>query len=233
VIAARLSKGHSDLYVISPNQYALLESGLFSTGCNTNVSQMLSNKKLLFPKDQIDEREYKDQKERPRMSNNSSELPNAGEESCIRTLPSVQGSIRSLNCETAQHTEQGNQPVSNQKNQNQRPRGSKKEPEKNTEVRHNFQRRNCGQRAPPGTAKWVAQRLAEEKPEQRIGILRLWVNPKRQAEATEETIEEINNLSDEDAEEALIEMRRPKQYIRKLGSLQMNIPILLQTLEDG
>jgi hypothetical protein len=59
------------------------------------------------------------------------------------------------------------------------------------------------------------------------------VNPKRQTEATEETIEEINNLSDEDAEEGLNEMRRPKQYIWKQGGLQMNIPVQLQTLEDG
>ena len=53
------------------------------------------------------------------------------------------------------------------------------------------------------------------------------------AEATEETIEEINNLSDEDAEIALNEMRRPKQFIRRQGSMQMNLSVQLQTLEDG
>ena len=101
----------------------------------------------------------------------SPELPDTREESQRRALPSVQSEYRSLDCETAQRAEQGNQSISNQKNQNQQPQGSKREPEKNLEVRHNFQRRNSGQRAPPGTAKWVAQRLAEEKPEQRIGIL--------------------------------------------------------------
>ena len=79
----------------------------------------------------------------------------------------------------AQHVEQGNQSISNQKIQIQRLKGSKKEPEKNTEVQHSFQRRYGGQWAPPGTAKWVAQRLAEEKPEQRIGIFQFWVNAKR------------------------------------------------------
>ena len=68
---------------------------------------------------------------------------------------------------------------------------------------------------PSGTAKWVTQQLAEEKLEQRIGILQLWVNPKRQVEATEETIKEISDLSDDDAEEALNEMRHSKQYIWK------------------
>ena len=81
-------------------------------------------------------------------------------------------------------------------------------------------------------AKWVTQQLAEEKPEQRIGILRLWVNTKRQAEATEETIEEINDLSDEDAEIALNELRHPKQFVQRQGSMQMNLSIQLQTLED-
>ena len=166
------------------------------------------------PGDQFDEKEYEEKKEKQQVNEVSPELPDAGEENRKRALPSVQSECRSLSCDTAQRAEQGNRSASNQKNQNQQTKESKKKPEKNPEVRHSFQRRNGGQRAPPGTAKWVAQRLAEEKPEQRIGILRLWVNTKRLAEATEETIEEINNLSDEDAEKALNEMRRPKQFIR-------------------
>ena len=133
----------------------------------------------------------------------------------------------------AQHAEQGNKSICNWKNQNHQSKGQRKEPEKNMETQHNFQRRNCGQQAPSGTARWVTQQLAEEKPEQRIGILWLWVNPKRQAEATEETIEEINNLSDKDAEEVLTELRHPIQYIWKQGGLQMSAPIQLRTLEDG
>ena len=60
---------------------------------------------------------------------------------------------------------------------------------------------------------WVVQRLAEEKPERTIGILSLWVNPARQAEVTKETIDEINQLSDQEAVEALEELQRGKQYI--------------------
>jgi hypothetical protein len=60
---------------------------------------------------------------------------------------------------------------------------------------------------------WVAQRLAEEKLDRTIGILSLWVNPARQAEVTEETIDEINQLSNQEAVEALEERQRRKQYI--------------------
>ena len=74
------------------------------------------------------------------------------------------------------------------------------------EMRHNLQRRNGSRSAPPSLAMWVAQRLVEEKPERTIGILSLWVNPAQQAEVTKETINEINQLSDQDAVEALEEL---------------------------
>ena len=51
------------------------------------------------------------------------------------------------------------------------------------------------------------------------------MNPKRQVEATKDIIEEITNLSDKDAEEALNKMRCLKQFIRKQGGLQMNVDI--------
>ena len=175
------------------------------------LSSNLFNKDIAFI--QTDEARHEEKKEKPQVNKVSPELPDAGEESRRRALPSVQSEYQPLNCGTAQHAEQGSQSISNQKNQNQRMRGSKREPEKHPEVQHSFQRRN-GQRAPPGTAKWVAQRVAEEKPEQWVGILRLWVNTKRLVEATNKTIEEINNLSDEDAETALNEMRCPKKFIR-------------------
>ena len=80
---------------------------------------------------------------------------------------------------------------------------------------------------------WVVQRLTEAKEEQRKGILSLWAHPKRQAEITEETINAINDLSDEDAVEALKELRRTKRFIRAVGKDQMSVPVHLQTLDDG
>jgi Retroviral aspartyl protease len=85
----------------------------------------------------------------------------------------------------------------------------------------------------PGTAMWVVQRLAEAKEEQQKGILSLWAHPKRQAEVTEETINTINGLSDEDAIEALKELRRTKRFVRAVGKDQMSVPVHLQTLDDG
>ena len=157
VSVARLNKGHSNLRVSSPNQYALLESEVSSsTGCNTNGSQPVSNKTISFTKsnyakihqcsckrescywhhsgDQFKEKEYEERKEKPQVNGTSPELPDAGEESRSRVLTSVQKECRSLNCDTAQRAEQDVRSISNQKNQNQRPKGSKKEPERNQEV---------------------------------------------------------------------------------------------------
>ena len=84
----------------------------------------------------------------------------------------------------------------------------------------------------PGTVMWIAQRMAEEKPEQRKGILGLWVHPRWEKEVSDQTVEELNCLSDEDVIEALNELWEPKRYIQKQGGMQMNIPIKLQILED-
>jgi predicted DNA-binding protein len=62
-------------------------------------------------------------------------------------------------------------------------------------------------------AMWVVQRLAEDKLERTIGILSLWASPTQQAEVTEEIINEIHQLSDQDAVEALEELQHGKQYI--------------------
>ena len=51
VSAAQLDKGHSNLHVSSPNQYAPLESEVSSsTECNTNGSQPVPNKTISFTK---------------------------------------------------------------------------------------------------------------------------------------------------------------------------------------
>src|ERR1700722_722130 len=89
------------------------------------------------------------------------------------------------------------------KPQKEGPSPCKKEKEKTRsvpkpEMRHSLQRRFQGQKMIPGTAQWMAQRLAEAKPEERTGILGLWVHPKRQPEVSQQTATELNELSDED-----------------------------------
>jgi hypothetical protein len=194
----------------------------------------------------FDKNEYleKDQKENLRVKEQnkrndrspSPELPNAGEEQRSRASTPERSGIRSLKCEMAKGLGRSNQSPSMQKNRNEQNTG-KDDLEvrklRNPETRHSLQRRGRGVKATPRTAMWVTQRLAESPQEQRKGILGLWVHPKRQAEVTDETIEEINALSDEDAMEALKELRRPIQYIRKQGGQQMNFEARLQTLEDG
>jgi len=147
--------------------------------------------------------------------------------------PESQGD-RPLKRGTSRDSDQANRSADEQNNQKTLTKAEGKPQKKpNPETRHSFQRRFRGQKTAPGTAMWVAQQLAEEKEEQRIGILSTWVHNQQWAEVTQETIEEINNLSDKDAIEALNELRMPRRYIRKQGQSQMNIAVLLQALSDG
>ena len=52
--------------------------------------------------------------------------------------------------------------------------------------------------APGGSILWTAQRILEEPTDKAIGILKLWIHLKREAEATEEMIALLNDLSDYD-----------------------------------
>src|ERR1700722_4946863 len=124
------------------------------------------------------------------------------------------------------------------KPQKEGPSPCKKEKEKTKsvpkpEMRHSLQRRFRGQKMSPGTAQWLAQRLAEAKEEERTGILGLWVHPKRQPEVTQQTATELNGLSDEEVVEALYELRQPKKIIKGKGGAQMTIPIHLQTMDGN
>src|ERR1700722_18556572 len=124
------------------------------------------------------------------------------------------------------------------KPQKEGPSPCKKEKEKTRsvlklEMRHSLQRRFRGQKMIPGMAQWMAQRLAEAKPEERTGILGLWVHPKRQPEVFQQTAMELNELSDEDVVTALYELRHPKRRIRAKRGNQMTISIHIQTLDGN
>ena len=82
-------------------------------------------------------------------------------------------------------------------------RFEKEEDPKERETRHNFQQRFKGRMAPGGSVLWTAQRILEEPTDKAIGILKLWIHPKREAEATEEMITLLNDLSDYDVVQAL------------------------------
>ncbi|KAF9254095.1 hypothetical protein L218DRAFT_814285, partial [Marasmius fiardii PR-910] len=79
---------------------------------------------------------------------------------------------------------------------------------------------------------WVARLLCEDSPERAIGILDIWVNNKRFREVFYKTIDEINELSDDDALSTLLELKRPKTYIRGTKDNQLDVDVVL-TLDTG
>ena len=77
-------------------------------------------------------------------------------------------------------------------------RFKKEEDPKERETCHNFQQQFKGRMAPGGSALWTTQRILEEPTNKVIGILKLWIHPKQEAEATEEMVTLLNDLSDYD-----------------------------------
>ena len=107
---------------------------------------------------------------------------------------------------------------------------------KERETRHNFQRRFKGRMAPGGSILWTAQRILEEPTDKAIGILKLWIHPKREAEATEEMIALLNDLSDYDVVQALGQLKEPKRHIRGRTTTktnQLNINVIAETVTNG
>ena len=73
----------------------------------------------------------------------------------------------------------------------------------------------------------------EEKTDRAIGILKSWMHPKRQSEATEQTIALLNDLSDIDVFKALEGLQQSKKYIRGMKGNQLDLSVKIQTLDDG
>jgi len=91
---------------------------------------------------------------------------------------------------------------------------------KNVEMRHSLQRRFGGTCLKPHTAPWIAQRIHEDPTPTAVGFLRLWTHRHKQVEATESTIAQLNELSDEDVILALEELHEPRKYIQGTGGKQ-------------
>ena len=89
------------------------------------------------------------------------------------------------------------------------------------------------QYAPPGSSRWIAYRLRETSVENAKGLLRIWTHPKRIQEADEETIQTLNRLTVEDAEEAIQEMKGPKRYIRGSKGQQTMLKFSLEDVRTG
>lgn len=86
-------------------------------------------------------------------------------------------------------------------------------------------------RPTPFTAPWVVRRIKEDKIENALTTLRVWMPDKRRLEANEETIRHIVSLSDDEAIEAIRSLKGPKRFVRGSKGMQLSIPVALQTLD--
>ena len=85
----------------------------------------------------------------------------------------------------------------------------------------------------PGTVKWVARRLDDNSLEMARAVLANWVHPTRQGEATEENVHRIRKLIDEVAVRALLELAKPRKYVRgRTDGRQLDLELTLGTLDD-
>ena len=82
-----------------------------------------------------------------------------------------------------------------------------------SEMRHSLQRHYSGRRQIPNTAPWILQRLQEDSIDTSLAILSTWSHPKRLREITPAIIMEINDLSTNEALEAVQELQKPKTYV--------------------
>jgi len=99
----------------------------------------------------------------------------------------------------------------------------------NVEMRHSLQRRFRGTRLKPHTAPWIAQQIHEDPTPTAVGFLRMWTHRHKQVEATESTIAQLNELSDEDVILALEELHEPRKYIQGTGGNKLSIRTILTT----
>ena len=85
----------------------------------------------------------------------------------------------------------------------------------------------------PGTVKWVARRLDDNSLEMARAVLANWVHPTRKKEATEENVCRIRELIDEVAVGALLELAKPRKYVRgRTDGRQLDLELTLGTLDD-
>ena len=88
------------------------------------------------------------------------------------------------------------------------------------------------ERATPFTAPWVVRRIKEDKPQDALIQLRLWMPDKRRVEATEELVRLVASLDEEEALQAVYELRSRRRYVRGTNGRELKIPALLQTVDS-
>ena len=87
-------------------------------------------------------------------------------------------------------------------------------------------------RAKPFTAPWVVRRIKEDKLTDALVQLRLWMPDRRRVEATEELVQLVASLDDDEALQAVYELRSRRRYVRGSKGRELKVPALLQTLDS-
>lgn len=88
------------------------------------------------------------------------------------------------------------------------------------------------QRPKPFTAPWLVRRIKEDRLEDALTQLRIWMPDKRRPEATEELIRLVASMDEEDALQAVYELRSKRRYIKGTKGRELKVPALLQTIDS-
>ena len=72
------------------------------------------------------------------------------------------------------------------------------------------------------SVEWVAKKIRWSTNEEAIGILKVWAHSSRAEECTEEKLEELNGMTDDEVLSALKALEEPSM-LRKMGDKQLNI----------
>lgn len=80
----------------------------------------------------------------------------------------------------------------------------------------------------PFTAAWTTERLRDLEPTRALATLRVWTHPRRHREISDTTVSEIAQLNDEQALDALYELKNRRSFIKREGGRKLTIPIKLK-----
>ena len=85
------------------------------------------------------------------------------------------------------------------------------------------------ERLTPFTPQWILRRLQQDPPEDSKATLRHWLPFRRRAEFSDDLVQQIKDLPEEQALSALRELRKPKQFVKGRGGQQLLISAQVTT----
>ena len=83
----------------------------------------------------------------------------------------------------------------------------------------------------PFTAPWIVRRIQQGKPSDLVPTLQAWVHSKRRREISEDLISQLTSLPADELLQAVRDLLEPRQYIRGTKGYQLDLPVVLTTLD--